>query len=162
DVARALDRERHFALVQRAVSADAPRDDLAALGDEVLERLRVLVVDDLRLVRAELAYTLLAATTAAGSVGVEIRSAAEILVVIHHRHDSSPSPPAAVGSLLIGASSASGDASASSPKSSSPRSARMLRGASGPRSMRPRARSRDSSFSSSGGSSRRSNLISAG
>ena len=36
DVARALDGERHLALVAGAVAADAAGNDLAALGDEVL------------------------------------------------------------------------------------------------------------------------------
>src|SRR5688572_19966242 len=55
DHPRALDRQRHLALVLGAVAADAPRDDLAAVGDEVLQRLRVLVVDDDLLVGAEAA-----------------------------------------------------------------------------------------------------------
>src|SRR5215468_12757098 len=55
DHARALDGERHLALVLGAVAADAPGNDLAPVGDEVLERLRVLVVDLDLLVGAEAA-----------------------------------------------------------------------------------------------------------
>src|SRR5262249_42799152 len=55
DHARALDGQRHLALVLGAVAADATRNDLAAVGDEVLERLRVLVVDEDLLVGAEAA-----------------------------------------------------------------------------------------------------------
>src|SRR3990172_409066 len=51
--ARALDGARDLPLVQRAVAADAARDDLAALGEEVLELPLVLVVDLERLVGAE-------------------------------------------------------------------------------------------------------------
>src|SRR5215471_174579 len=55
DHARALHGERHLALVLGAVAADAPGHDLAPVGDEVLERLRVLVVDHDLLVGAEAA-----------------------------------------------------------------------------------------------------------
>src|SRR5438874_8493594 len=40
----------------RAVAADAPRNDLAAVGDEVLQRLRILVVDGDFLVGTEAAH----------------------------------------------------------------------------------------------------------
>src|SRR5579871_6013420 len=56
DHARALDRGGHLALVTRAVSRDAAGDDLAAIGDEVLQRLGVLVVDRDVLVGAEAAH----------------------------------------------------------------------------------------------------------
>src|SRR6476646_9992951 len=88
DVARPLDGERHLALVQGAVAADAAGNDLAALGNEVLERLRVLVINEHGLVRAELANALLATAASARCIRVEVRRPAEILVVIHHRHDS--------------------------------------------------------------------------
>src|SRR5262249_27221415 len=55
DLARALDRRLQFALVHRAGARDAPRQDLAALGDERPDQLHVLVVDVVDLVRAELA-----------------------------------------------------------------------------------------------------------
>src|SRR6266511_3718236 len=54
--AGALDGRRHLALVEGAVAADAARDDLAALGEEVLELTLVLVVDLQRLVGAETAH----------------------------------------------------------------------------------------------------------
>src|SRR6266536_2890429 len=54
--ARALDGGRDLALVERAVAAVPPRDDLAALGQEVLELPLVLVVDLERLVGAEAAH----------------------------------------------------------------------------------------------------------
>src|SRR5438105_4473920 len=44
-VAAALDGGGHLALVQGAVARDAAGDDLAALGDEVLQVAGVLVVD---------------------------------------------------------------------------------------------------------------------
>src|SRR5215468_3374073 len=89
DHARALDGERHLALVLGAVAADAPGDDLAPVGDEVLERLRVLVVDLHRLVGAEAAHlaaretaalatatatalAVVAATVVAIEIGIEI------------------------------------------------------------------------------------------
>src|SRR6188768_1233701 len=82
DVARALDGEGHLALVARAVAADAARDDLAALGDEVLERLRVLVVDDQRLVRAVAADALPARAAAPGGVRVQVGRAPEVAIVV--------------------------------------------------------------------------------
>src|SRR5205807_9825902 len=63
DLAAALDGGRHLALVPRAVPRDAARDDLAPLGDEVLQLRRVLVVDLEALVRAVPAH--LAAAEAA-------------------------------------------------------------------------------------------------
>src|SRR5687767_8678280 len=81
DVARALDRERHLALVARAVAADPTRHDLAALGDEVLEGLRVLVVDDEHLVGAVAADALAPGAPPARSVGVQVRRPAKITIV---------------------------------------------------------------------------------
>src|SRR5487761_2659102 len=168
DVARPLDRDSHLALVTRAVPADAAGDDLAALADEVLQRLRVLVVDDRGLVRAVLADALLAAATPAGGVGVQVRCPAEVLVVVHRVahavHDGSSSsaaglPAAAAGApagVLSGASS-----SANSGSRSSPGSRRIRRGSSW-MSRRPRARSRDSCSSASGESSRRWYFTSSG
>src|SRR5688500_10793891 len=82
DGARLLDRERHLALVERTVAADATGNDLAALRHEVLERLRVLVVDDQRLVGAEAANPLASHPATAGRVRVQIRRAAEVAVVV--------------------------------------------------------------------------------
>src|ERR1700677_644944 len=83
DVPRPLDRESHLALVTRAVPADTAGDDLATFADEILQRLRVLVVDHGGLVRAVLADALLAAAAPAWSVGVQVRRPAEVLVVVH-------------------------------------------------------------------------------
>src|SRR5580704_17924010 len=84
DLARPLDGERHLALVPRAVAADAPRDHLATLRDEVLERLRVLVVGDEHLVGAVAADPLAADAATPGSVRVEVGGTPE-LAVIHVR-----------------------------------------------------------------------------
>src|SRR6185295_6400042 len=46
--------QRDLPLVLGAVAADPARHDLAAVGDEVLQGLRVLVIDHDGLVRAEL------------------------------------------------------------------------------------------------------------
>src|SRR4051794_28682247 len=45
DHPRPLHRRRDLALVLRAVAGDPARNDLAPVRDEVLQRLRVLVVD---------------------------------------------------------------------------------------------------------------------
>src|SRR6185295_3065119 len=45
DLTRALDRDRQLALLLRREARDAARNDLAALGDEELELLGVLVVE---------------------------------------------------------------------------------------------------------------------
>src|SRR2546425_552433 len=55
DRARALDGVGERALVPRAAAGNAARNDLAALGDEATQTPDVLVVDDVDLVRAELA-----------------------------------------------------------------------------------------------------------
>jgi hypothetical protein len=53
--ASALDRVRQLALVPGAAAGDAARNDLAALGDEAAQTTHVFVVDEVDLVRAELA-----------------------------------------------------------------------------------------------------------
>src|SRR4051812_7880074 len=55
DLTGALDRRLQLALVHRAGPGDPARQDLAALGHERTNQLRVLVVDVVDLVRAELA-----------------------------------------------------------------------------------------------------------
>src|SRR3989442_15787669 len=56
DLARALDRDLQLALVHRARAGDSARQDLAALRHEGPDKLHVLLVDVVVLVRAELAY----------------------------------------------------------------------------------------------------------
>src|SRR5687768_959598 len=46
EVPRALDRDRELALVTRADSAQAARQDLAVVGDEAAERAIILVVQE--------------------------------------------------------------------------------------------------------------------
>jgi len=53
--AGALDGVGELPLVARAAAGDAPWDDLAALGDEGPQPADILVVDEVDLVRAELA-----------------------------------------------------------------------------------------------------------
>src|SRR5271167_1684792 len=73
DVARALDGYAEPALVARANSGHAARQNLAALLDELRKNVRALVVDEVHLLDAELADFLLAeilaltAGTAAGA-----------------------------------------------------------------------------------------------
>src|SRR3569832_128335 len=55
-----LDRVLELPLMQRARSGNAAGKNLAALGDELLQRLDVLVVDVLELLDAELADALAA------------------------------------------------------------------------------------------------------
>src|SRR5947209_17917866 len=68
DVAAALDGGGHLALVPGAVPRDAARNDLAPLGDEVLELGRVLVVHLERLVGAVPAHLAPAESPAASAI----------------------------------------------------------------------------------------------
>src|SRR5258706_12543969 len=116
DGSRPLDGERHLALVARTVARDAPGNDLAAVADEVLQRLRVFVVDDHGLVRAELANALACAAPSAGRIRVQVRRPAEVLVVaevdVALAHDSSLPPSASGVGAGVGAGLAVGPASA--------------------------------------------------
>src|SRR5512134_3439390 len=78
--AGALHRLRDLALVLRAVAADAPRDDLAALGEEVLQLALVLVVDLEGLVGAEAAH--LAPAEAAPAAAHLVAAAAVAAVAV--------------------------------------------------------------------------------
>jgi hypothetical protein len=60
DVARTLDGHAEPALVARANSGHAPRQNLAALLDKLREDVRALIVDKVHLLDAELADLLLA------------------------------------------------------------------------------------------------------
>src|SRR5512140_2505504 len=77
--ARPLHRGRDLALVLRAAPADAPRDDLAALGEEVLELALVLVVDLQSLVGAEPADLAPAETAPPALVAAAIVAIAAVL-----------------------------------------------------------------------------------
>src|SRR6478736_638758 len=149
DRASALDRQLHGALVFRANAGDAARYDLAALGHEVAQTLRVFVVDRLGVVRAEGATT----TTTAG--------AEPDVVFVAHAVESAVIATAAaiqITSLLSHCASSSSEAGPStSPKSSSGSRASRWRSRSG-ESTKPSWRSIDSSGSSSAGGSTASNL----
>src|SRR4051812_25039880 len=69
--------------MDRAVAADAAGDDLAAIGDELLERLWIFVVDGRGLVREVLADAL-AGAAATERIVVEIRRAVAIEAVVVH------------------------------------------------------------------------------
>src|SRR5689334_9920970 len=77
DVARALDGQLDTALMLRAKPGDATRHDLAALGHEVTQPLRILVVHRHRVVRAVGATT---ATRTATAVGESLVVAAHVAV----------------------------------------------------------------------------------
>src|SRR5580700_2871688 len=155
DVARAPHGQLHLALMTRAVAADTSGNDLATLRDEILERLRVLVVDDERLLGAVPAHPALAPP--APDLGVEVGAAGDVPVVVHHRHGYFSSSPS-----FSPAAAALGAPSSGSSAYSSTSSGRRMRGASGPGSMRPSCFSRDSSFSSSGGGSILPSFVSSG
>src|SRR5262249_2953016 len=55
DGPRPLDGVGQLPLVPRTTARDPPGDDLAAFGDEVAEPADILIVDEIDLVRAELA-----------------------------------------------------------------------------------------------------------
>jgi hypothetical protein len=57
-VARALDRDRELALVERPRAGDPARDDLAGLGDIGLQGRQILVVDLVGVLGRELAVLL--------------------------------------------------------------------------------------------------------
>src|SRR5262245_11341969 len=91
--ARPLDGERESALMPGAVAGDAARNDLAAFGEEVPERARVLVVDEHRLVGAE-ATDLPpphAAAAEAAALAFTASPFAAVAVLVHHG-PSSPMP----------------------------------------------------------------------
>src|SRR4051812_29857643 len=74
--ARALDCDRDLTLVLGAVAGDATGNDLAALGDEVLQRRLVLEVDRGRLLGAEPADLLAAEAAAAPAALVVVHALA--------------------------------------------------------------------------------------
>src|SRR4051812_22587904 len=91
DVARALDGEHELALVLRACARDAARDDLAALGDEIAQGLRIFVVDARRLAGALSAAERAAAAPAAPGRRNGIRVAGLLShALLFAFHQSSP------------------------------------------------------------------------
>src|ERR1041384_2207136 len=143
DVARALDGQLDTALMLDAEPGDATRHDLAALGHEVAQALRVLVVHRHRVVRAVGATT---AARTAPTIGQTLVVAAHVAI----------GGSASVSSLLSHCASSELSARGFSKSSSSAgSSSRELR--SGPPS-KPSLRSIVSSTSSSPGSSTASNL----
>src|SRR5712692_938856 len=148
-VAAALDGGRHLALVARAVSRDAPRDDLAPLGDEVLEVGRVLVVDLEVLVGAVAAHLAPAEAAAAAAVHV-VAAAIAALAAIGAAIASAPCAFAVAAFLLVSAvhgHSTSGGSSTSS-TSRSPRSRKPSKPAGSSRAARSGISGSPGSFTS--------------
>src|SRR6187549_3370612 len=94
EVTRTLDRRRELALVERLRAGDAARDDLAGLGDVLLERGQILVVDLLHTLCRETAEL---ATAREGTVatGTATRATTTRFVFFHYAFTpmSSSSPP---------------------------------------------------------------------
>src|SRR5439155_10702410 len=92
DHARALDGDADLALVLRAIARDAPRDDLAAIGDEVFEGLRIFVIDIDVLIGAEPANLAARKAALAGGLGFIGGGLAALLIAAlaiarrHHLH----------------------------------------------------------------------------
>src|SRR6185295_13728865 len=85
EVTRPLDRRRELALVERLRAGDAARDDLARLGDVLLQDGQILVVDLLDAFGRETAEL---ATTGEGAVATAAatatRATATRFLVFHH------------------------------------------------------------------------------
>src|SRR5688572_8416223 len=99
EVARALDRGRELTLVESLRARDAARDDLARLGDVLLERGQILVVDLLHAFGGETAELATAregaVSTAASATTTATRATATRFIVFHQAFTpmSSSSPP---------------------------------------------------------------------
>src|SRR5579872_5872925 len=78
--ARALDRDRELALVERLRASDAARDDLAGLGDIALQGAEILVIDVRDAFRGE-AAELLAAREAAATAAAAAATVTTITTV---------------------------------------------------------------------------------
>src|SRR5262249_19025045 len=141
----ALDGELHHALVFRAQTRDAARNDLAALGNEVFEALRIFVIDLRGLITAVAAAT--AARAPSGAIaGIFIESFEIVTRVAVFHVSSSAAPPS----------------KSPSNSSSSSRSKPEPEDACWGSSTRPSKRSIETSGSSSAGGSTASNLTFAG
>src|SRR5687768_8163415 len=96
EVPRPLDRRRELALVERLGPRDAARNDLAGLGDVLLERGQILVVDLLHTFGRETAELATARERAvATGTTTATRATATRFVVFHQAFTprSSSSPP---------------------------------------------------------------------
>src|SRR3982751_5942530 len=95
EVARPLDRGRELTLVERLGAGDAARDDLAGLGDVLLERGQILVVDLLDAFGRETAELATARERAVATGTTATRATATRFVVFHQALTpmSSSSPP---------------------------------------------------------------------
>src|SRR5262245_44667566 len=96
EVAGALDRGRELTLVERLRAGDAARDDLARLGDVLLQRGQILVVDLLHAFRRETAELATAREGTVAATGTAAtRTTTTRFVVFHHAFTpmSSSSPP---------------------------------------------------------------------
>src|SRR3954469_19496862 len=93
EVSRALDRRRELTLVERLRARDAARDDLARLGDVLLERGEILVIDLLHTFGRETAELATARERAVATTAT--RATATRFVVFHQAFTpmSSSSPP---------------------------------------------------------------------
>src|SRR3954469_4417379 len=80
EVSRALDRRRELTLIERLRARDAARDDLARLGDVLLERGQILVVDLLHAFGGETAEL---ATARERAVATATRATATRFIVFH-------------------------------------------------------------------------------
>src|SRR5687767_7775628 len=99
EVTRPLDRRRELALVERLGTRDAARNDLAGLGDVLLEDGQILVVDLLHAFGGETAELATARERAIAATGTTTatatRATATRFIVFHQAFTpmSSSSPP---------------------------------------------------------------------
>src|SRR6185436_19048609 len=88
EVTRTLDRRRELALVERFRARDAARNDLARLGDVLLQRAQILVVDLLHAFGGETAELATArertvSTAAATTASTTTRTTTTRFIVFH-------------------------------------------------------------------------------
>src|SRR5687767_11286191 len=87
EVTRTLDRRRELALVERFRARNAARNDLAGLGDVLLQRAQILVVDLLHVFggeTAELATARERAVATAGTAATTTRTTTTRFIVFHY------------------------------------------------------------------------------
>src|SRR5512134_1798223 len=86
EVTRTLDRRRELALIERLRARDAARDDLSSLGDVLLQRAQILVVDLLHAFggeTAELATARERAVSTAAATTTATRTTTTRFIVFH-------------------------------------------------------------------------------